>query len=290
MSLLDAAYLLLRFALAAFAGVMAVVTLQYAVGSKGDGRRWKVGTAGGILLGVAACFSVIDAIYNIILTPDNPNPISNWLWLIGFDFLLPLWALQLVRAWQERDRAEAALARLAETDSLTGIFNRRGFFGQATIALVQARRAGNSATAVMFDIDRFKAINDGYGHDAGDAVLRSLAAAVVGRLRPNSVFGRTGGEEFALLLPGSNLDQAAAAAERVRADIRAGVPHPAGATVAVTVSAGVAAVAETGGPEAAISAALAVSDAALYEAKRAGRDRVVINRILAPSIVPAIAR
>jgi diguanylate cyclase (GGDEF)-like protein len=290
MSPLDAAYLLLRFALAAFAGVMGVVTLQYAVGSKRDGRRWKVGTAGGILLGVAACFSVIDAIYNIILTPDNPNPISNWLWLIGFDFLLPLWALQLVRAWQERDRAEGALARLAMTDGLTGVFNRRGFFGYAAMALAQAQRVGDSAAVVMFDVDRFKAVNDGYGHDAGDAVLRSLAAVVAGSLRPDSVFGRTGGEEFALLLPGVNLDQAAAAAERLRADIRAGVPHPAGATVAVTVSAGVAAVAETGGPEAAISAAMAVADAGLYEAKRAGRDRVVIKRILAPSIVPAVAR
>jgi len=289
MSAPDVAYLLLRFALASFAGAMAVAILQYGLQARRDGRRWKVGIAGGILLIVVAAFSIFDAIYHVVLT-DDPTPISNWLWLFGFDFLLPIWSLQLLRAWRQRDNAEAALARLAATDGLTNVLNRRGFFDHAARVIAAARRDGESTAIVLFDVDRFKMINDGYGHDAGDMVLRSVAAAATAGLRVGSVFGRVGGEEFAVVLPGVNLEQAASVAERIRADIRSAVAHPGGATQAVTVSAGVAAVAETGDPKAALTSSLVAADAGLYEAKRNGRDRVVLKQTFAaPSIVPAIA-
>ena len=281
MSASDAAYLFLRFALAAFASLTAGVTLHYALWAKHERRA--IGAAGGALLIVAAGMSLNEAIHQI--TPHDPIPIGNWLWLFGFDLLLPIWALQLVRAWKERDRAEAALARLAVTDPLTGALNRRGFLDEAIAVLARARRRSDNAAIIMFDVDCFKAINDGFGHEAGDAVLRSLAVVTAASLGSGSVLGRVGGDEFALLLTGVDLDQAAAAAERVRADIRPGVPHPAGAAHFVTVSAGVAAVAESGEPEAALTAALAAADAGLYEAKESGRNRVVIRRTCGEPVV-----
>jgi diguanylate cyclase (GGDEF)-like protein len=277
-------YLVVRLALAIFTGVMAGVIFQYAVEARRDGRRWKVGTVGGVVLVAAAILSVVEAIYQSILMASVPVPLSNWLWLFGFDFVVPLYALLLVLAWGERDRAEAALARLATTDSLTGVLNRRGFFGRAVVAIGAARRRGEDVALIVFDIDHFKAVNDDYGHQIGNAVLRMLASAVTGGLRSDAVFGRVGGEEFALLLPNARPDQAMVAAERVRGNIR-GALLPDGVSP-VTASAGVAEVADTGEPEAALRAALATADAGLYDAKRGGRDRVVINRMVAPSIVP----
>jgi diguanylate cyclase (GGDEF)-like protein len=286
MSTAEAIYLLVRLALSVFAGVMAGITLQYAAETRRDGRHWRVAVAGGVLLLAAAGLSIFEAIQQAILRPFEPIPIENWLWLFGFDLLLPIWALFLVRAWRERDRAEIALARLSVTDPLTGVLNRRGYIAHGVAAIEVARRRGERLAVITFDIDRFKPINDGYGHDAGDAVLRALAASVAAVLRSDSVFGRAGGEEFALLLPGVELDQASAVAERIRGLIRGAVPHPAGEGAVVTVSAGVAALPEVGDPESALTAALSAADAALYEAKRAGRDRVFINRGLSPSLVP----
>jgi diguanylate cyclase (GGDEF)-like protein len=280
----EAFYLVVRLALSIFTGVMAGVTFQYAIEAKRDHRRWRVGTIGGILLVLAASLSIVEAIYQVYVTPLDPIPISSWLWLFGFDFLVPLYAMLLVRAWRERDRAEMALARLAATDPLTGVLNRRGFIGQAITAIVAARGRGEDVTLVVFDLDHFKSINDGYGHLVGNAVLRALADAVTGSLRSDGLFGRVGGEEFAVLLPGAQLEHGIVVAERVRAAIRSAF-LPAGVGT-VTASAGVTTVADGGEPGAALTAALATADAGLYDAKREGRDRVVIKEMAAPSIVP----
>jgi diguanylate cyclase (GGDEF)-like protein len=279
----EALYLVVRLALSIFTGVMAGVTFQYAIEAKRDGRRWRVGTIGGILLVLAASLSTVEAIYQVYATPLEPIPLANWLWLFCFDFLIPFYAVLLVRAWRERDRAEIALARLAVTDPLTGILNRRGFIGQAVTAIAAARGRGEDVALVVFDIDHFKSINDVYGHLVGNAVLRALADAVTGSLRSDGIFGRVGGEEFAVLLAGAQLDHGVAVAERVRAAIRTAF-LPAGVG-ALTASAGVTSIADRGEPAAALTAALATADAGLYDAKREGRDRVVIKE-MAPSIVP----
>jgi diguanylate cyclase (GGDEF)-like protein len=279
----EALYLVVRLALSIFTGVMAGVTFQYAIEAKRDGRRWRVGTIGGILLVLAASLSTVEAIYQVYATPLEPIPLANWLWLFCFDFLIPFYAVLLVRAWRERDRAEIALARLAVTDPLTGILNRRGFIGQAVTAIAAARGRGEDVALVVFDIDHFKSINDVYGHLVGNAVLRALADAVTGSLRSDGIFGRVGGEEFAVLLAGAQLDHGVAVAERVRAAIRTAF-LPAGVG-ALTASAGVTSIADRGEPAAALTAALATADAGLYDATREGRDRVVIKE-MAPSIVP----
>ncbi len=171
----------------------------------------------------------------------------------------------------EMKRLEEELRRLATTDALTGIANRRHFFELAEKELARAQRYGRAPALIMFDIDHFKKINDRLGHPAGDAVLRHIARTVQGELRTSDVFGRIGGEEFAVLLPESDPDQAAQTAERLRqavAALRVKIPP---APVACTISAGVAvprSAAET------IDGLIQRADEALYTAKSRGRDQV----------------
>ena len=281
MGLEDLIYLSVRLLLACLASLSAIVTFVYAWRlSPSDAQRWGsrrwIAAAGGILLSVAAVLSVYDAIVNAFVLRNQPILAVSWVWLFAFDLLLPLWAFLLVGAWRQRDRAEAALARLAVTDLLTGLLNRRGFFEHATSAIAQARRSRVPVAVAMFDIDRFKLINDGYGHDAGDAVLRQVAAALSADQRAGDVLGRFGGEEFVLLTPGNDASQAAITVERLRAAVRSVVLHPAGKAASVTMSAGIAGLEDQGDVERSINTALIAADTGLYEAKRSGRDRAVI--------------
>jgi diguanylate cyclase (GGDEF)-like protein len=141
--------------------------------------------------------------------------------------------------------------------------------------MAAARRNGGHCSVLMLDLDRFKAINDNFGHPAGDAVLRGVAVAIGQAVRGGDVAGRLGGEEFALLLP-DGVGDAAQVADRLRAVVASGVAHPAGGDSLVTFSAGVAALDPAGG-ETALEAAIAAADRALYAAKTGGRDRVVIG-------------
>ena len=105
---------------------------------------------------------------------------------------------------------------VARTDPLTGIANRAAFLENAGRVLDRCRRDSAPVSVMMFDLDRFKAINDRYGHAVGDAVIRKFCEIATAALRPNDVFGRMGGEEFAVVLPGSSIEAACARAERIR--------------------------------------------------------------------------
>lgn len=195
-----------------------------------------------------------------------------WLWLL-YDAGVPLLLLHALGLIRQRDAALAALERASVTDPLTELANRRGFSASAEAALAACRRRGAAAAVVMFDLDRFKSINDGHGHAAGDAVLREAAAALRSHVRAEDVVGRLGGEEFAILLPGLDATQAAALADRLRVEISRAVAHPAGDGAVVTASAGVAPVERL---DAGLEAALNAADRALYAAKEAGRNRVAV--------------
>lgn len=284
MSFDDAAYLSLRLLLGALSAVAAAMTLRYALNGRPTGWRLSVVTAGGLLLTFAAALSVWDGIKNGFIMANEPVPRISWMWLLGFDMLLPLWAFMLLRAWRARDEAEALLARLAVTDLLTNVLNRRGFHEQAHTTIAQARRTRTPVSVAMFDIDRFKSVNDGYGHDAGDAVLRGFAAILAEGVRAADVLGRIGGEEFALLMPGSTPEQALVLVERLRAAVRDGVVHPARDGRVLTVSAGIAAIPDMAEEESALAQALRSADEALYAAKDQGRDRALIA---APAAIAA---
>jgi diguanylate cyclase (GGDEF)-like protein len=186
----------------------------------------------------------------------------------------PLGRAVVLRDVTHQAGLEAALRALATTDGLTGLANRRHFLTVAERDAAQARRSGRSLALAIFDVDRFKAVNDTFGHHVGDDVLRAVAATAVAGVRTADAVGRYGGEEFAVAWPDTDAAAATAAAERLRAavaDLR--VPSDAG-PVRVTVSVGVAV---GGGDDADLDALLRRADAAQYRAKQAGGDRVVVD-------------
>ena len=174
------------------------------------------------------------------------------------------------------------MERLSSEDPLTGLHNRRYFERAAAVELDRARRHKRPLSAVMMDIDHFKAVNDTHGHAGGDDVLVAVAAACLSGIRAHDLHARYGGEEFCFLLPDTDLTQAAALAERLRASVSGLSLSAGGRSLHVTASFGVA---ETGDDES-VAALLGRADDALYEAKRRGRDRVVTSP-RAPSLPTA---
>ncbi len=171
----------------------------------------------------------------------------------------------VTRAANETAARIETLTDAAERDPLTGIRNRRGFLDSAE----QALRARSNAVLALIDIDHFKRINDEFGHAVGDTVLKSLATRIEDHLRRSDIAARWGGEEFAVLLPDTNLDEARLVMERLRAtvalDTRLGIEDR-----PVTFSCGLASV--RGFTH--LGEATKQADAALYAAKNAGRNQM----------------
>jgi diguanylate cyclase (GGDEF)-like protein len=166
----------------------------------------------------------------------------------------------------------ARLTRQAQTDALTNLANRRALDERLDDEVDHARRLGTNIAFVIADIDNFKSINDRYGHQTGDEVLRRVSRAFAETVRELDLPGRYGGEEFALVLPGTNLSGARALAEKIRKSLEELlVTGPDGSPFQVTASFGAACFPAQSSVEELVAAA----DAALYEAKRTGKNRVV---------------
>jgi two-component system cell cycle response regulator len=170
---------------------------------------------------------------------------------------------------QPLNDANAALNRLADTDALTGAHNRRSLDRRLQRSLGAARARRQPVSLVAFDLDHFKQINDRFGHEAGDKVLKRASSVVLERLRHNDVLARVGGEEFIIVLPETSADSARRVAESLREQLAAALVSRAGE---VTASFGVT---QWDGREAP-QALLARADQALYAAKRGGRNRVEV--------------
>ncbi len=177
----------------------------------------------------------------------------------------------------------ARLSRQAHTDGLTGLANRRLLAERLEDELIRATRNGTSVSLVMADIDNFKQINDNFGHQTGDAVLRAFSAALDRSVRETDLAARYGGEEFVVVLPGARLANANRAAEQMR-KTAAGlkVAGRNGQMATFTVSFGVAEFPTYANAEALIAAA----DAALYQAKRGGKDRVATSTVQGQDVTP----
>lgn len=167
-------------------------------------------------------------------------------------------------------RLEEELRQLATVDMLTGCLNRRSFQDRGTEETDRARRTGASLTVLLMDLDHFKGVNDTWGHGAGDRVLIRFAETVRQILRTHDTFGRLGGEEFGVLLPGTNSRGAWIVAERIRASVAALDVEYDEQRISTSVSIGIAPVMPE---DAAISEAIRRADDALYQAKAAGRNR-----------------
>jgi diguanylate cyclase (GGDEF)-like protein/PAS domain S-box-containing protein len=172
----------------------------------------------------------------------------------------------------ERKNLELELQRQAQFDFLTGLSNRRSFMDRSELELSRTKRYDNALSVLMLDIDHFKQINDTYGHQAGDMVLKSLALTFQEVLRNVDIIGRLGGEEFAAVLPETGIEIATEVAERLRQVISAGeVVLTDSVKVQFTVSIGIAAFIDKNSN---LDMLLNEADKALYRAKQSGRNRV----------------
>ena len=219
-----------------------------------------------LLASYAGLYLACKAFAPLSPLPPGQLELARWFNIImvfGLFFAVSSFYRQRVR------RAERTLQQLARIDALTQLANRTHFQEHAAREIVRARREGQPLTLMLADIDHFKQVNDGHGHDAGDHVLAEVARAMAGALREHDLLARWGGEEFLALLPATDGALARSVAERVRATV-AGQPLVVrGRPIAITLSFGLAAL-----DDGDLQTATRLADLALYASKRHGRNRV----------------
>ena len=194
---------------------------------------------------------------------------SVGLFVLTFETLFAAFCQAFLRMSMAKERAELAQRRAALTDPLTEIANRRAFFDVGSPLLKRSLADRRAAALLLFDLDRFKEVNDTAGHQAGDEVLKAFSRLVAESVQPGDLFARLGGEEFACLLIDAPMAEALRLAERVRGRFEA--MRFATLQTDTTVSVGVAMAGDNGRD---LSSLLAIADRALYRAKAEGRNRV----------------
>ncbi len=208
------------------------------------------------------------------LSESQQKLLSDLAAMVVNEFEIRLAGRSAVEALLESTTQARELSTLARTNSLTGALNRRGFLELAEREFSRATRYRRPLSLLMLDVDRFKRINDGYGHATGDAVLKRLVKVATATIRAEDVFARLGGEEFAILVPETTAHDAQVLANRLKAALASASVDCGAASVRFTVSIGVA---ECDCAGETIEEALARADTALYAAKKAGRNRVRIQ-------------
>lgn len=205
------------------------------------------------------------------------GPLRGWLTFAPFQSAVAMVAIVVLGILMIGERSQRRLRELAMSDQLTGVLNRRGFFESSAAKFAKRSEKSGEIAIALFDIDHFKAINDKYGHPAGDKVIAEFAQRATRTIRPGDTFGRIGGEEFALLLPATTINEARLIVERVRAAF-AEMPVLFDKTeITATASAGISI-----GPvqDTNLDRLISAADSALYAAKRAGRNRTSILRAI----------
>jgi len=175
----------------------------------------------------------------------------------------------VIRDINEKREASESRRKALLCDHLTGVANRRAFFDAAELELARMKRSPRPLSLALFDADSFKSINDRYGHPVGDAVLRHFAATLLETFRQVDIVARIGGEEFVVILPSTDMPEALAAAERLRAAVEAARVEIDGLRIPYTVSGGIAAMDDN---VSSLDELIKRADAALYEAKADGRN------------------
>ncbi len=256
--------------LACFTSLMAVLFAVHA---------WLIFRQGAFTFAKALTAAVLLAMTGIqlmrlatftVAPPQNgitDTSVYQVIYVTSFAFATLLMSIGLVLMATDRLRAE--LEHLATHDSLTNALTRRHMDQACHMEMERSRRTGRSTAMLMMDLDHFKAVNDTYGHQAGDQVLVNFVIKVNALLRPSDLLGRFGGEEFIALLPETALEEAMVVAQRIRAVCAGGAETVQGPTCSVSVG-----VASTLDDRDTVAALLARADAAVYRAKANGRNRV----------------
>lgn len=231
---------------------------------------------------IAAVFREVGLIDSVdlatfIYTPENDTVAYTWLWVAGIVMMIfmtllgwLIWTqLHLARIIRHGEKRESHLRRQAETDPLTGLVNRRRLSIELDVCYLRARQEGRPVSMLMLDIDHFKQVNDKYGHLAGDKVLQSLARLCRKVTRDSDIVCRYGGEEFAVLLPDTSLEEAKDIAGRLLAEVRHERIEWENGTLEYTISIGVT---ELHSEDNEGTDLLRRTDRYLYRAKAEGRD------------------
>ena len=261
---------------AARAALMAAIGMSYTLltvrelwRSRGDGllSRWPIIA----LLTLHA--ATLPTRIPLVAAWAGAEPIqTNLLTFVLFESILLSMAGAYLFGSLVKERVASVYKQAASVDPLTGVANRRAYLQQGTRMVLRASADRNPIGLLLFDLDGFKGINDAHGHAVGDRVLTTFCQTAIAQLRPNDLFARMGGEEFACLLPDVTAQDAMAIAERVRLAFEATVHTIGEQGFGATVSVGVAfAAAERSD----LPSLLVSADRALYRAKREGRNRVV---------------
>jgi diguanylate cyclase (GGDEF)-like protein len=179
---------------------------------------------------------------------------------------------RIVELQQQLLSTREALREQATRDYLTNLWNRSAILDRLRREMARSAREGAPFGVILADIDRFKSINDSWGHAAGDLALKEVSSRISATLRPYDSVGRYGGEEFLMILPGADLEETASLAERVRQEIRSAPMVWDGVTVGLSCSFGCT---SGFGDDESAADLIRIADESLYTAKRAGRDRVV---------------
>ncbi len=235
------------------------------------GSRWPAI----IVLAAHSCLFMLRIPLALSMGGENGMVLSfggGWLPIILLESLLYVIAFAFIMMAMSKERLELKQKLASLIDPLTGLANRRAFFDETIRRLEKGSKDPRPLVAILFDLDRFKKINDKYGHSMGDLVLKIFAEKAKANLRPGDFLGRLGGEEFAAILSGCELSTAFALAEQIRISF-ANELSQGRYNVGATVSAGLAVLHDS---EMEIDALLARADHALYAAKARGRDRVEI--------------
>jgi diguanylate cyclase (GGDEF)-like protein len=199
---------------------------------------------------------------------------TPWFGIATLEAVIFIQVMAFLMVSLTKERVENRLRAAAHTDSLTGLANRRAFFEWGEGAVARSARNDEPLSVILFDLDRFKEINDRFGHPVGDAVIQTLAAVAKNRLRAGDFVARLGGDEFAVALPGTNGAEAALVALQIGQAFEATVAAMAPSGLSGAACAGVA---ECPAIAASLEALLAAADRALYEAKALGRGQVRVS-------------
>ncbi|MBD9469071.1 GGDEF domain-containing protein [Pseudoxanthomonas sp. PXM01] len=224
-----------------------------------------------LLLCMWTLIAIATGVIDLQLRDDGPLPVISLRMGMALLAVAPLTVASVNAA---RNRLLATLNHAADHDALTGTLNRSAFMRRGRELAEHAQATGRPVVAMMLDIDHFKSVNDRHGHAAGDAVLTIFAQRMREHLRQDGLFGRFGGEEFAVLLPDLDTDDASTVAERLRHLASEPIPLNDGRMLDVTVSVGLASLSSPMRVDT-LEQLLSQADAALYRAKAMGRNRVI---------------